>query len=1032
MNRLPAFGPSIGIRKTFFLLLMAVFVPLFLLQGFTFYQWYEDRKTVEMQANLEVARSVAGTFRSFVEDVLRTELAVGAAATASPRLSRDSLRGILKDARWENPALRDLSWVSPGGVILASSNPEIEKRNLRSSEFFKRAVSGEKWVLSDQFISGLTGKPTFVIYRPIYDVHGRLRGVVAAAVVPDSLGGLLAITRSKDAGVSLIDSKGTHVYRYPFAMMYTPAPQNFLKLYPQMEGALKGREVKVTVASGKDGKKRLVAFVPVPLFGWVAAASRSEAEVVAGIWETMLPQAILILVLAAGAFVTAIAFSSHITAATLKLRNHAIALGRGENDEIQLGSGPEELRYVAEAFSQMAEKVRMREEALTRSEARLRRFFDAGIVGVVYWSQDGTITDANDRFLDMVGYSRKDLNARRLNWDAMTPPEYRHLDVRSLGELKEKGVCTAYEKEYIRKNGSRIPIILGAALLSDSADEGVAFVLDIAERKRAEEQLRRSEEKFAKAFAMNPAAIGLTHLDDGFIIDVNETWLHMFGYTRDEVVGHSTLELSIWQTPEDRVRWANTVGEKGSFRGEQRLQNKSGERFVTLASAELLIIGGEEMVVSTWLDITGRKRLEEELRRSHDELELRVERRTNELRRAYDTLLEQTKERQKLEDRLRQAEKMEAVGTLAGGIAHDFNNMLAVIIGNAELALDDLEENAPPARNVRQIVKASKRATDLVKQILAFSRKTESGRSALRLTPLVEETFKLLRGTLPTTIRMDLNIRTDRDSVFADPSQMQQVVMNLATNAAHAMQDGGGVLTVDLTDVDIEKDMLPDEDMQPGPYVKLTVRDTGTGIGKEILDRIFEPFFTTKEAGQGTGMGLAVAYGIVKSHTGAITVETAPGAGSAFNVFLPYRSAEVTEERGEGRDIPRGSERILLVDDEPEIVRATAGTLERLGYRVTGVESGTAAWEVFEKGHEAFDLVITDQTMPDLTGIELAKRILKVRENVPIILFTGYSESVSPETAREAGIREFVMKPIAKQDVARTVRRVLDAKEKPE
>lgn len=387
-------------------------------------------------------------------------------------------------------------------------------------------------------------------------------------------------------------------------------------------------------------------------------------------------------------------------------------------------------------------------------------------------------------------------------------------------------------------------------------------------------------------------------------------------------------------------------------------------------------------------------------------------------------------ELQRVQEQLRQAQKMQAVGTLAGGIAHDFNNMLAVIIGNAELALDDTIGNAGTARNIEQILQASKRARDLVKHILTFSRKTESRRTPLRLTPLVKEIFQLLRGTLPSTIQMDLSVETEMDAVVAGPSQMEQVLMNLATNAAHAMAGAGGVLSFSIGDVILKEGEIPDADMQPGTYVRLTVRDTGVGIEKHLLPRIFEPFFTTKEAGQGTGMGLAVVYGIAKSHSGAITVKSEPGKGSAFTVLLPYEAAQPEEKQEQGGEVPRGNEYILLIDDEPGVVRAAATALERLGYRVTTASSAFEAWKMFEKDRNNFDLVITDQTMPGLCGIDLARKLLESRKDLPIILCTGYSESVSPEAAHEAGIGEFVMKPIAKREAAETIRRLLDRRAK--
>lgn len=387
------------------------------------------------------------------------------------------------------------------------------------------------------------------------------------------------------------------------------------------------------------------------------------------------------------------------------------------------------------------------------------------------------------------------------------------------------------------------------------------------------------------------------------------------------------------------------------------------------------------------------------------------------------------REKAQLQEQLQQAQKMEAIGTLAGGIAHDFNNMLAVVLGNAELALDEVHDDNGATRNLDQIIKASKRARDLVRQILTFSRKTEQGRTQLQLTPLIKETYTLLRGTLPSTIRMELEVDTETDAVFANPSQMQQVIMNLATNAAHAMREKGGVLTIGLTDATFDAGALPTREMSAGTYIKLTVRDTGTGMTDDVRRRIFEPFFTTKQAGEGTGMGLSVVYGIVNSHDGAITIESKPSKGSTFNIFLPFAGEQRHKEAQEKGDIPAGTERILVVDDEPSVVEMTREVLKRLGYSVSEATSGNEALELFLRDPRRFDAVITDHVMPEMSGVDLAKNILRIRKDIPIVLFTGYSETVSPEKAKEAGIREFIMKPIAKREMAQTLRRALDAYE---
>lgn len=379
-----------------------------------------------------------------------------------------------------------------------------------------------------------------------------------------------------------------------------------------------------------------------------------------------------------------------------------------------------------------------------------------------------------------------------------------------------------------------------------------------------------------------------------------------------------------------------------------------------------------------------------------------------------------------LENQLRQAQKMEALGTLAGGIAHDFNNILTAILGYSELSLSD-QDLAPKLRgNIEQVIKAGKRARDLVQQILAFSRQSEQARKPVQLAAVIREVLTLLRASLPATIQIHYKGDPQNGLVMADPTQIHQLLMNLCSNAAHAMKDRGGSLHVDLATYRVGNQVSPvSQNLNPGSYLRLTVRDTGHGIPAGNLDRIFDPYFTTKEKGTGTGLGLAVVHGIVNSHDGAIAVESEVDKGTSFHVFLPsIEGASDGEKRTE--DTPLGgSESILLVDDEDTLVELGILMLEGMGYRVTGQTSSMDALELFQQRPDSFDLVITDLTMPNMTGIELAQNLLQIRPQVPIILCTGYSENLMPERTRAMGFRELMTKPFLVRDLARTIRKAL-------
>jgi len=384
-------------------------------------------------------------------------------------------------------------------------------------------------------------------------------------------------------------------------------------------------------------------------------------------------------------------------------------------------------------------------------------------------------------------------------------------------------------------------------------------------------------------------------------------------------------------------------------------------------------------------------------------------------------------EREKLEAQLRQAQKMEALGTLAGGIAHDFNNMLAAIIGISELVAGHVAKGSRDEHYLTRITEAGIRGRELVRQMLTLSRRTGPQKKPLRVSSIVKEAAKLIRATTPAMINIRVvDALSGSRLILGEPTQVQQVLINLCTNAAYAMREKGGVLDIELSEISVPPSNGNPRGIRPGFYVILTVRDTGTGIAPDIMDKIFDPFFTSKKFGEGTGLGLSVVHGIVKQSDGYITVESELDRGSTFAVYFPMITGELETDAIRDDVLPTGSERILFVDDEEALVEMGKDVLTELGYDVTARASSREALALFRLDPSRSDLVITDQTMPEMTGVELAKEILAIRSDVPVILCTGFSHLVDADAAKAAGIRAFAMKPLTKGEIARTIRNVLD------
>ncbi|MFP4378931.1 MAG: ATP-binding protein [Candidatus Sumerlaeia bacterium] len=664
-----------------------------------------------------------------------------------------------------------------------------------------------------------------------------------------------------------------------------------------------------------------------------------------------------------------------------------------------------------------------------------------------------TILDVNPMAEKMYGFSRRDLLRMGVRELAANPS--------FMEEALVKRQIIISEITNRRKSGEEFPVQAICNYFRVNAEDlMIMIVIDLESRRKAEEEIRRYQLQLETSNRVSQAF--LTTLDDAVFQEVLEILqealgspIGFFGYIDEEgqlvcpsmsegVYDQCDMEDRSLVFPPDSWAgiWGRSLREKKALLSNGSLHPPEGRLPLERAIVAPLL-HQDQLVGQFCLANASRDYSEEDLRFLENianqvapVLYMRLE--TMRYNREREM---QMQERVALEEQLRQAQKMEAIGTLAGGIAHDFNNILSAVLGYADLAFQDTKGNTDARSSISEVLKAGRRARDLVGQILAFSRQTEQEKRPLRLQPLLKEAVKLLRGSIPSTIDIHMDISRDCGTVMADPTGIHQIVMNLCTNAYQAMAEFAQhpdrskrncKLELSLKQKYVgEKEAEEHIDLSSRAYAVLTIQDTGKGMSPELLSKIFVPYFTTKQKEEGTGLGLSVVHSIVKAHDGAITVSSAPDKGSRFDIYLPLSEKPQQAAPVSGKNsLPVGTETILLVDDEEPIIQVGRLSLERLGYKVTAAESGPEALEYFGANPEKYDVVITDLTMPRMTGLELAEKLLAIRPDIPIILCTGFSEAVTPEDIRAAGIREISLKPIIARKLAQTIREIVDSPEK--
>jgi PAS domain S-box-containing protein len=647
------------------------------------------------------------------------------------------------------------------------------------------------------------------------------------------------------------------------------------------------------------------------------------------------------------------------------------------------------------ANSKLKKEIIERKEAqnaLEESEQKFRSLFDEAENMIHIIDPDGKILDVNQAHTKKLGYTKKELISKNI-LDLIEPAHKEELKA-AFNKSTKKFEVQNFECIMYSKKGRKIHVSINETPQLERK-KTVAYrgiITDITALKEAEDAVKISEAKWRSISEYSPDHIILIDLDST-ILFVNRPFPNL----RDkQVIGKSILDFTPESVHEEAKACYHEViktGNLGMYSTEYFKENGESEIF-EVRVGPVFDSGKIVNLLCSSTNVSERKKAE--------------------------------REKSALEMQLRQAQKMEALGTLAGGIAHDFNNILSVIMGYTELLMEIQDPKGLEIKNLKAIFEAGSRAKELVEQILTFSRQKEQIVKPVKCELIIKETIKFLRASIPTTIKIKENIYSNCPLVMADPSQIHQIVMNLCTNAYQAIGEDDGEIRVDLETITIPEN--GNINIKPGGYLKLTISDTGSGMDPTIRDRIFDPFFTTKAVGKGTGLGLSVVHGAVHKLSGTITVVSEQGAGSVFTVYLPaVEGTEVKEEQFVSV-LPQGSERILLIDDDKTVAAMVEQMLKSLGYKVVVKTDSQNALDSFKNNPNAFDIVVSDQVMPNLTGINLAEKLLDTRNDIPIIIMTGFSEKINSEQIYRMGIKGYLEKPVIKKNIAELIRNILDNK----
>lgn len=905
------------------------------------------------------------------------------------------------------------------GTYIPALDPDGSKNQIVSAILQGKPYHGRAYVVNDWHLAA---------YEPIRDTTGKVVGMLYVGVKQETVASrirqaILQTTVGKTGYVYIMGGKGEDRGRYIISYKGERDGEDVWE-NQDSDGRLVIQEIIEKATRLQPGEMTTVRYrwqnrgEPAPRWkiarlayyapwDWVIGTSVYEDELQA--YSSLLNDGRIRMIRimgVAGGMIAALVgllcmlFTWSITRPVRQMTEVATKIIAGDLNQVVPVTSQDEIGVLARTFNLMTGELHRFMEGLRESEEKYRGIFENALEGLYQSSLEGRFLDANPALAHILGYdSPEELIAgiTDIRHQFYVNPEDRDILLAAISNHKK---AFGFEVQAYRRDGRTIWISISARLRYDQEGKPElieGFITDITARKQAEEALAESRNYLDEIINSVGDPMFVKDRQHRWVL-VNNAMCAIMGRSRNELLGKTDYDYHLKH--EADIFWAKDelVFADGMVNINEETYTDSQGFIHTILTKKTLYTdkNGEKFIVGIIRDITEQKQAD--------------------------------KERLLLEARLNQAQKMEAIGTLAGGIAHDFNNILQPMLGYAELLRLRLSADSPQQRYAEQLYTAGLRAKDLVSQILTFSRQSEYKVVPVRIQAILREVLQLCRSTIPANIKISTDIQGDCPSVLMDPSQLNQVAMNLIINAYHAVEASGGEISVSLKQTLLDKEDVTGATLLPGEYALLTIADTGCGIDPANMDKVFEPYFTTKEQGKGTGLGLAVVHGIVKTCHGDIKVYSEVGQGTTFKIYLPLLKETVEKQSLQAvQTYPTGTEHILLVDDEKMIVEIATLILEGLGYLVTSRLNSVEALELFKTNPDAYDLVITDLTMPQLTGDQLAREMVAISPAIPIIICSGFGERVKLEQAKAIGVREILMKPITVAEIAHKVRLVLDA-----